>query len=180
MVIAWPKADQADVLYGALSPSRRLQHLCCISQNALTIRYRKGDAVMTMRKRKPAQFNVRFAAELFDEVKKAAKQNRNSLTAEIAMRVGKSFGEEKLWGAARHAIFTWASTYVWAGEQAAKTNNIKISQWITDRGCLGEAWVAATRASLDAVAPTPQDRRQLIDHFLALETPVIVKWDGDK
>jgi hypothetical protein len=121
-------------------------------------------------------FNLRLDAELLKELRKAAKKNRVTVTAEMAMRLGKSLGEEKLWGAARHAIFTWASTFVWAGEQAAKTNNIKINQWTTDRGCLGQAWVAATRALLDAIAPTPYDRRQLIEHFLALETPVIARW----
>jgi Arc-like DNA binding domain len=133
---------------------------------------------MVADKHKGVQYNIRLDAGLLKKLQKRAKQNHVSATAEIAARLGKSFWEEEMWGPARHAIFAWGSTFVWAGNEAAKTNNIEINQWTTDRRCLDQAWVAATRASLDAIASTPDDRRQLIEHFLTLETSVkSAKWE---
>lgn len=113
---------------------------------------------MVADKHKGVQYNVRLDAGLLKDLRKAAKKNRVSLTAEMAMRLGKSVGDEKVFGAANHWIFEWAATFMWAGEQAAQLRKIEKNQWINNTDCLLAAWHAASEAVLVRIVPNLSDR----------------------
>jgi Arc-like DNA binding domain len=97
---------------------------------------------MSGKKRRPVQFNVRLAAEVRDDLRKAAKRHGVSLSEETAMQIGKSLGEEKMFGGeqGRQFFYFLATTFMLEGERhyrntpagKAADKDIDISRWIKD------------------------------------------------
>lgn len=69
--------------------------------------------------KKIIQAKIRIAAELQSQLEAAAKKRGHSFNTEAAMRLGKSFGEEKAFGgeAGRRLMYFIMSAFVFAGER---------------------------------------------------------------
>jgi Arc-like DNA binding domain len=86
------------------------------------------------KKNRPVQFNVRIAAELRDNLNRAAKQNGVSLNVETTKRLGASFAEAKAFGgeAGRRWMYHITTMFVFAGERYYR-DHIKPKQQKTDK-----------------------------------------------
>jgi hypothetical protein len=117
---------------------------------------------MPRRKRKEiVQVKIRLHASVLAQLEAAAKRSEHSFNAEAAIRLGKSFGEEAMFGgeAGRRWMHHLMTTFMLAGERhyrdyiRPKQTTDKADQhpdvalWINEP----EAYQAAMRATIDAL-----------------------------
>jgi Arc-like DNA binding dprotein len=140
---------------------------------------------MSGRKRRPVQFNIRVAAELRDNLRKAAKRHGVSLNEETAVRLGRSFGEERLFGGERGRQFFYflATTFVLEGERHYRDTpqgkeagkDPDISLWIKDPdiyqaallGTIYQLILQQPDATAERCALQSEDLRvRLVNHFM--------------
>jgi hypothetical protein len=109
------------------------------------------------RKKDVVGIKIRLAASLVAQLEAAAKKTPGrSFNAECAMRLGRSFGEEKAFGGelGRRLMFFIANGFVIAGEnyhaqqlKAPPPSNPKVSAWIKDP----HTYAAAVMGAVDAM-----------------------------